>query len=494
MSRSPFARLLTAAVLVAACTATPPTDESDEVFDPPLVGGDALFEGAPDNETLPIEAKADAVFPATFTDLVRLQSPVKNQASRGVCSIFSTVAYMEHLYLKAGYQGTPDFSEQYLQWSVKNEVKGMTDIEGSSGAFNLEAINKFGIPAEGAWPYEQRRWSTTNDPACTGADKGLPVKCYTNGEPPDAARAAPKFKLPAARFIRTDTNTLKSWMFTRRNAVHLAVKFYYQAWSHGLSNLPVSRDYTRNGWVVTPNSDDLKQTPAGHAIVLVGWDDTLTVPRLDKNGKAAVDGAGKPIVDKGFFIFKNSWGTGSFGTTHPSGAGYGYISYEYVQRYGTANVTDPPTRPTPTEACGNGVDDDGNGKIDCADTACAAQLVCQEKRVTFHQTPAATIPDANTTGRSDSVDVTATGTVKGVSVLVEIDHPARGELVVTLTKGTKKVTLHNRTGGSTDDLSEIYEVADFNGLSMKGKWTLKVVDAVSGNVGTLREWQLEISR
>ena len=57
---------------------------------------EALFADTPDPKTLPDELKADQDFPKQF-DLVDLQSPVKSQGSRGVCSIFSTVALMEHL-------------------------------------------------------------------------------------------------------------------------------------------------------------------------------------------------------------------------------------------------------------------------------------------------------------------------------------------------------------------------------------------------------------
>ena len=54
--------------------------------DPPLGDADELLEGAPSNDTLPEEGKADAIYPAQF-DLIATQSPVRNQQSRGVCSI-----------------------------------------------------------------------------------------------------------------------------------------------------------------------------------------------------------------------------------------------------------------------------------------------------------------------------------------------------------------------------------------------------------------------
>jgi hypothetical protein len=86
----------------------------------------------------------------------------------------------------------PDFSEQNLQWSVKNEVGDFADTDGSNASSNLEAIHRFGIPSESAWPYESQPWSAANDPACTGGES-LPTRCYTNGEPPESARSSTLF-------------------------------------------------------------------------------------------------------------------------------------------------------------------------------------------------------------------------------------------------------------------------------------------------------------
>jgi hypothetical protein len=64
----------------------------------------------------------------------------------------------------------------------------------------------------------------------------------------------------------------------------------------------------------------------------------MQVQSVDKDGKLAVDADGKPVMQKGFYIFKNSWGTDVFGNENPNGAGYGYISEKYVEDYGTAYV------------------------------------------------------------------------------------------------------------------------------------------------------------
>jgi C1A family cysteine protease len=59
-------------------------------------------------------------------------------------------------------------------------------------------------------------------------------------------------------------------------------------------------------------------------------------------------------MQKGFYIFKNSWGTSRFGVNNPYGAGYGYIQYKYVEDYGSAYVDSVPSLdgggPTPTPA------------------------------------------------------------------------------------------------------------------------------------------------
>ena len=59
------------------------------------------------------DAKADQTYPEAF-DLVSTQTGIKSQGSRGVCSIFGTVALMEHLYISEGTITEPDFSEQFL--------------------------------------------------------------------------------------------------------------------------------------------------------------------------------------------------------------------------------------------------------------------------------------------------------------------------------------------------------------------------------------------
>lgn len=498
---APRVSLLCAALALASagCSSSDGGGNSGGSFDndAPLSDLDALFKDAPTNAKLDALGKADAVYPKQFTELVATQSAVKSQGSRGVCSIFATNALMEHLYIKEGSLPSPDFSEQYLQWSVKVEVGDFTNTEGSNARSNLEAITEFGIPAESAWPYQSMRWGASDDPACTGGES-LPVRCYTNGDPPESAKTAPKFFLPAGRWVNSNDRSIKAHMTTKKQAAIVGLTFYYQSWNHRASTLPTSQELWRQGFVPYPNATDKQKSlekRAGHAIVLVGWDDDLEIQPIDAEGKPAVDAEGNPIKEKGFFIFKNSWGTSSFGVDNPYGPGYGFISMKYVDEEGTVYVSDIPKIESGPEICNDAKDNDHNGQTDCDDVACGAEPSCTSPAVDYENTTAAAIPDNDKTGISSQIVVAEGGTIEGLSVTVDVTHSYRGDLKVKLVgPNGAEVVLHDRDGGSADDLRQTYAVTAFDGQDAAGTWTLVVADEVSADTGTLNSWKLSITK
>ncbi len=489
------ALLLSVVFPLSACVSEDegPTPYDDEA---PVSEFDPLFQDAPNNDELPEEGKADAVYPPKWNELANLQSPVKSQGSRGVCSIFATVGLMEHLYLKEGTLPNPDFSEQYLQWSAKVEARGFPNTEGSNSDYNLRAITDFGIVAESDWPYQTSPWNASNDPACTGGEN-LPTKCYTNGDPPASARMAPKFKLPRGRWLNSQRRSMKAHLTGKKTGIVVGMTFFYQSWNHRRSELPVNSEYWRKGYVMYPNAKDEEISlakRAGHAIMIIGWDDDLEVPTVDDKGEIVKDAAGNPVVEKGFWIFKNSWGTGGFGVEHPNGEGYGYLSMKYIEEYGSAYVSDLPTVTLPREVCDSGVDEDRDGAIDCDDTDCAASPLCQPDPATtrtYTATPAAAIPDNTPAGVSSTITVPDAGTVGSLKVTVDITHTYRGDLVVRLVHGATTVTLHDRAGGGDDNLQATFEPTTLNGAALAGDWRLEVVDTANVDVGTLNTWQLE---
>lgn len=456
----------------------------------------SLIEGVPPQEMLPDESKADEVYPNEF-DLMELQTPVQSQGRRGVCSIFATTALMESLYRAEGTITSPDFSEQYLQWSVKTQVMAFTMTDGSSAERNLEAIHRFGIPMESAWPYEPAGWGTDRDPMCTGERR--PTRCWTNGEPPAAALEAERYTLPRGRWIRSSPRSIQGHMITKRTPVVVGGEFFYQAWNHGGSMLPTTAENSRRGIVMYPNDEDMRDSrlrPAGHAFLLVGWDADMEVQRRDAMGQPMLDAMGRPVMERGFFLFKNSWGTSRFGLEGTPAPGYGWISFRYVESFLTAYVADLPTVRAPRETCNNGSDDDRDGMSDCMDSDCRADRACMDVgTVTMHSAaPRIAIPDNAPAGASSEIVVAEGGMISSLAVSVNVTHPYRGDLVVRLVRGDRAVTLLDRSGGADDHVRQTFAVADFNGTDAAGRWRLEVVDTARADQGMLEDWSLAITR
>jgi hypothetical protein len=482
-------------VLAVACS----SDEGPSPYDDDYgITSGNINEGAPDNDSLPDDNKADAVYPPTYGLPKAEQSAVKSQGSRGVCSIFAAQAVVENLYLKAGMPvAEVDFSEQYMQWSVKNQIGAFRNTEGSNVDNNLQAVVRYGGIKEADWPYESAPWTAANDPACTGGED-LPTKCYTNGEPPQSALDARKWKLPTSRWI--NTNSIKAHLTTNKTGVGVGMTFFYQSWNHRRSTLPVDAELWRKGFVTYPNAKDKQvslEKRAGHAIEIIGWDDELEVAMRDEEGKPVLDAMGNPRKEKGFWLFKNSWGAASFGVDHPYGAGYGWLSFQYVKEYGSAVAAEVPSLMPAAEVCDDAAmsDEDGDGKKNCSDTDCAMHPSCSSSGGTAHTytaSPAASIPDNSPTGVSSTIDVSDAGEITDVKVTTDITHPYRGDLKVTVTHGTVSKVIFDQTGGSADDLKQTFAVAGFSG-SLTGAWTIKVEDTAAQDVGTLDGWTLEVT-
>lgn len=109
------------------------------------------------------------------------------------------------------------------------------------------------------------------------------------------------------------------------------------------------------------------------------------------------------------------------------------------------------------------------------------------------------IEDRETT--TSTIDFSPDHEISEVNVYVDITHTYIGDLTVTLVSpaGTP-VVLHNRSGGSSDDILGWYDseltptepLARMDREHSTGTWTIKVNDGVPYNTGTLNDWSLEI--
>ncbi|MBK7533941.1 MAG: proprotein convertase P-domain-containing protein [Myxococcales bacterium] len=104
------------------------------------------------------------------------------------------------------------------------------------------------------------------------------------------------------------------------------------------------------------------------------------------------------------------------------------------------------------------------------------------------------IPDNSTAGVDSSVVVAGAGVVSSLALSLEVRHPYRGDLVVTLTSPTgTSYDLWNRTGSSADDLLLIdVPVQAFVGQRAAGTWRLNVSDRGVGLSGRLVAWSLKV--
>jgi M6 family metalloprotease-like protein len=125
----------------------------------------------------------------------------------------------------------------------------------------------------------------------------------------------------------------------------------------------------------------------------------------------------------------------------------------------------------------------------------------QQPAVDAESRPAVAIPDADPGGVADTITITEEGVLSRAQVEVEIRHPFIGDLTVELAAPSGSVVpLHQRTGGSRDDLVSTYDptttpsLGMLTGTPLSGAWTLRVRDTAARDVGRLERWALHLQR
>lgn len=163
------------------------------------------------------------------------------------------------------------------------------------------------------------------------------------------------------------------------------------------------------------------------------------------------------------------------------------------------------------EICYNGIDDDGDGFIDCFDSECGP--VDAEASTDVPKS----IPSSGTSTKTSTINLTRTGTVKDVNVHnLDMTHSYTGDLDIKLRSpdGTE-VLLWNNSCSYRDDILITFDdeaasgnwpcpatdggtyqpyqpLNKFNGKPINGNWTLIVSDNGDGDGGSLNGWELEI--
>lgn len=157
-------------------------------------------------------------------------------------------------------------------------------------------------------------------------------------------------------------------------------------------------------------------------------------------------------------------------------------------------VTAPTSAQTPWgtyQLAINGID--GSGALTKSVAATLKVLPTGLEDLPFENSAPIAIPDNNPTGLTSVINVPNEGTVFGVTVGVNISHTWIGDLIVKLVSPTgTEFVLHNKEGGSTDNIVKTWTLDNFNGEAINGDWKLKVTDTVNIDTGTLNSWSLNI--
>lgn len=120
--------------------------------------------------------------------------------------------------------------------------------------------------------------------------------------------------------------------------------------------------------------------------------------------------------------------------------------------------------------------------------------------VVVSSVPETPIPDNNSLGISDTIQINQALTIADIKVSVDITHTYRGDLQVSLTApwGSTIVLHPKNQGGGENDLKVTYDstnlpsLATWRGKEAKGAWMLTVKDLASVDIGALNKWSIEL--
>ncbi len=114
--------------------------------------------------------------------------------------------------------------------------------------------------------------------------------------------------------------------------------------------------------------------------------------------------------------------------------------------------------------------------------------------------PYLAISDNQAAGVESVIHIEEEGLIKDIYVGIAIEHTYVGDLRVVLNSPLgESVVLHDRQGGSSDDIIKAYSLDSYHHLSVfagdsvKGDWTLSVSDHARVDTGKLMFWELEFS-
>lgn len=218
-------------------------------------------------------------------DLTAWCSPIEDQGALGSCTANAGVGIVEYFEGRA-FGRHIDASRLFLYKATRN----MLHWTGDTGAFlrtTMGALVVFGAPPEEYWPYTISDFDKEPSAFCYAFAQNYQAISYYRLDPPGTAKDV--------LLTRIKTNL----------AAGLPSMFGFTVYGS------ISQAGT-TGKIPYPTAGE--KIAGGHAIVAVGYDDTMKIKNTNPGA----------VETTGALRIRNSWGTG-WGS-----GGYGWLPYDYV--------------------------------------------------------------------------------------------------------------------------------------------------------------------
>ena len=228
-------------------------------------------------------------------EITKLGLAIRDQGTRGTCSVFATTFIIEYHEARTKSENGLKLSEEYLNWAKNAANK--TNFDGGMFTDIIAGYQGYGMVPSTDMPYKaafhpKEKPNKTVVATGKGFDR-FPITFIKNWDNTKGMSAAE---------LETTKNQLR-----HGHPVATGIWWLSNFETVTVDKVPLLKEYPRSD----NQHKDASKNPMydGHSIALVGFHE------------------GKEFPGGGYFIFRNSFGTG-FGDD-----GYGYVSFDYIRNY-----------------------------------------------------------------------------------------------------------------------------------------------------------------